>query len=213
MLTTYRLQVEYKGQVSVLGTTADIKAWIEERKKRFPTAARGEQKREEATKRQAEARQRVLESMAKKQLEQEEKAKEPAKKPENDAEPDTDSDSNSDISSESSSTDDSSDDDAPEESTSKATSKAPPLTSVAATSHNTVPDLPKSRQVCQYFARSGRCRNGDACRFRHEKPEKKEVEGRKTLHQRMVEAEMEGENRVALAAVKSLGEAQFFEEG
>lgn len=36
----FRLQFEYRGQTSTLQSSSDIAAWIEERKKRFPTKAR-----------------------------------------------------------------------------------------------------------------------------------------------------------------------------
>ncbi|KAI9367364.1 hypothetical protein BJX61DRAFT_311938 [Aspergillus egyptiacus] len=60
------LQVTYKGRTSTLQTSAEIAAWIEERKKRFPTQAKIEEKkkvleeakkaREDALKKQREAR-------------------------------------------------------------------------------------------------------------------------------------------------------------
>lgn len=40
------LQFSYKGRTSILRTPSDIAAWIEERKKRFPTQARVEEKKE-----------------------------------------------------------------------------------------------------------------------------------------------------------------------
>ncbi|KAI9722598.1 MAG: hypothetical protein M1812_001529 [Candelaria pacifica] len=46
-----RLQVTYKGQTATLGTPSDIAAWIEERKKRFPTKQRVEQKKAELKRR------------------------------------------------------------------------------------------------------------------------------------------------------------------
>ncbi|RAL07433.1 CCCH zinc finger protein [Aspergillus homomorphus CBS 101889] len=52
------LQVTYRGRTSTLQTSEDIKAWIEERKKRFPTQARVEEKKkamEEAKKARDEA--------------------------------------------------------------------------------------------------------------------------------------------------------------
>jgi len=59
------LQIEYNGQTMSLGSKAEIKAWIEERKKRWPTKARVEAREAEAQKRmkeQAEARQKVIEA-------------------------------------------------------------------------------------------------------------------------------------------------------
>lgn len=45
---------EYKGRLSTLQTAADIAAWIAERKKRFPTAAKAEAARKEAEKKRRE---------------------------------------------------------------------------------------------------------------------------------------------------------------
>jgi Nuclear fragile X mental retardation-interacting protein 1 (NUFIP1)/Zinc finger C-x8-C-x5-C-x3-H type (and similar) len=42
------LQFEYKGRTATLNTAADIAAWIAERKRRFPTAAKAEAARKEA---------------------------------------------------------------------------------------------------------------------------------------------------------------------
>lgn len=61
------LKFEYRGKTSVLGTSADIAAWIEERKKKFPTKARVEEKQAELQKRrqeQAEARKKAQEAQA-----------------------------------------------------------------------------------------------------------------------------------------------------
>jgi len=84
VLTIHSLQFEYKGKTSVLGSGADIAAWIEERKKRWPTRARVEELNQVALKRkqeQAEARQRVQESRRQDQetrREQQEEAKKKA---------------------------------------------------------------------------------------------------------------------------------------
>lgn len=56
------LQFEYKGATSVLGSTDDVKKWIAERKKRWPTRARVEERKQEEGKRRqelAEARKKV----------------------------------------------------------------------------------------------------------------------------------------------------------
>ena len=120
-----------------------------------------------------------------------------------------------------------SDDESPEEATSK------PL----------APDhIPEETQrpVCRYFSASGWCRDGDACRFRHDATTSKQEqqrsrdlqqqEGRKhghvrkddraprlqqpsekkTIFQRLVEQEEEADDRLALKVVKYLGEAGFF---
>ncbi|OJD22006.1 hypothetical protein ACJ73_06655 [Blastomyces percursus] len=47
-VTTGELKFSYKGQTSTLQTPADISAWIEERKKRYPTRARVEERLKEA---------------------------------------------------------------------------------------------------------------------------------------------------------------------
>ncbi|KAI9702054.1 MAG: hypothetical protein M1836_001398 [Candelina mexicana] len=46
-----QLQFTYKGQTATLGTPSDIAAWIEERKKRFPTKRRVEEKKAELSRR------------------------------------------------------------------------------------------------------------------------------------------------------------------
>lgn len=46
-VTTAPLQFTYKGRTSKLQSSADIQAWIEERKKKFPTRARIEEKKKE----------------------------------------------------------------------------------------------------------------------------------------------------------------------
>ena len=54
----FRLRVEYKGVTSSLGSPAEIAAWIEERKKRFPTKQRIKERQEQKERQMAEARQR-----------------------------------------------------------------------------------------------------------------------------------------------------------
>jgi hypothetical protein len=95
-------------------------------------------------------------------------------------------------------------------------------------------DAPKS--VCRYFAASGRCRDGDACRFRHElsskapsarpaqpQPERPaydryapkldpKTNDRKSIFERLVEQEEQGDDRLALQVIKALGQAGFFQE-
>ncbi|PGH18473.1 hypothetical protein AJ80_04443 [Polytolypa hystricis UAMH7299] len=48
---TDQLKITYRGQTSVLQSSTDIAAWIEERRKRFPTRARVEEKLKEAEER------------------------------------------------------------------------------------------------------------------------------------------------------------------
>ncbi|KAL8880703.1 MAG: hypothetical protein Q9198_001939, partial [Flavoplaca austrocitrina] len=48
--TTPQLQITYKGQTSTLQNPDDIASWLEERKKRFPTAARRAEKEEQLRK-------------------------------------------------------------------------------------------------------------------------------------------------------------------
>jgi hypothetical protein len=95
-------------------------------------------------------------------------------------------------------------------------------------------DAPKP--VCRYFAASGRCRDGDMCRFRHElsskapsarpaqlQPERPaydryapkldpKVNDRKSIFERLVEQEEKGDDRLALQVIKALGQAGFFKE-
>lgn len=121
---------------------------------------------------------------------------------------------------EESSSDSDSDDDGPPEQTS---SKPPPSAASDA-----------QGPVCRYFAASGRCRNGDGCRFRHElsskAPSARPVQpqearpafdryapkldpkphDRKSIFERLVEQEQEGDDRLALQVIKALGQARFF---
>ncbi|KAL6720724.1 hypothetical protein ACLMJK_002649 [Lecanora helva] len=61
------LQFEYRGRTSTLSSSSDIAAWIEERKKRYPTKARAaeaaerKRQRDEAKKAEAEARRKAQE--------------------------------------------------------------------------------------------------------------------------------------------------------
>ncbi|TKA64155.1 hypothetical protein B0A49_07060 [Cryomyces minteri] len=116
----------------------------------------------------------------------------------------------------SSESDDSSDDEAPEEASSRRDGPT------------RVPPPVRERGICKFFLRTGRCRMGARCHFRHELPERstksiaikdqgkdksKRTEAkRKTLHQRLVEQEEEEENRLALQVIKQLGDNGFFEE-
>lgn len=73
------------------------------------------------------------------------------------------------------------------------------------------------RPPCSVFARTGQCRFGPKCRFKHvaseQTREKRSETGgakRKTLFQRLVEQERDEENRVVLQAIKYLGGVGFF---
>ncbi|KAK0270844.1 hypothetical protein LTR35_013896 [Friedmanniomyces endolithicus] len=118
--------------------------------------------------------------------------------------------------------DDDNDDDTPEEAPSK---PAPPDSTT------------RPQSLCKYFAASGYCRDGEACRFRHEFPAgsqashqpptpqqvskptppmkaKSGSEGdRKGIFQRLVEQQGEEEDRLVLQVVKYLGKAGFFGGG
>ncbi|GAM90934.1 hypothetical protein ANO11243_089810 [Dothideomycetidae sp. 11243] len=101
-------------------------------------------------------------------------------------------------------------------------------------SSKTVPTLPKvvpsappdtTRQLdpCHFFAQQGRCRHGARCKFQHVRGrgvtgtdrfgrrgrESRKTE-RKTLYQRLLEQEQLAENKLALQAIKYLGDAGFF---
>lgn len=71
-----RLQFEYKGQTSTLNSSSDISAWIEERRKRFPTKARAaealERKKQQRDAQQA-ANQARKEAQERKKAEDKEK--------------------------------------------------------------------------------------------------------------------------------------------
>ena len=95
-------------------------------------------------------------------------------------------------------------------------------------------DAPQA--VCRYFAASGRCRDGDMCRFRHELSSKApsarpaqlqqerpaydryapkldpKTNDRKSIFERLVEQEERGDDKLALQVIKALGQAGFFKE-
>ena len=65
------MEISYGGQLMTLKSAADIKAWIAERKKRWPTRAKVEVKEAEAKKRKeelAEARRKVVEKRVEEQM-------------------------------------------------------------------------------------------------------------------------------------------------
>lgn len=114
-----------------------------------------------------------------------------------------------------SSSDSDSDDDAPEEITSKATAPQ---------------EITSQKRPCRYFAASGYCRDGDACRFRHDLSAQTQKEQRvpqqplqrprdqisdptakKGIFERLKEQEEQEEDRLALQVIKYLGKAGFFE--
>lgn len=108
-------------------------------------------------------------------------------------------------SSESSSSSSDSDDDAPEEVTSKHDGPV------------RVPPPNSERQNCGVFAKTGHCRFGARCKYKHvlsEQAQQKRSETggtkRKSLFQRMVDHEREEENKLVLQAIKYLGGTGFF---
>lgn len=92
------------------------------------------------------------------------------------------------------------------------------------------------RPVCRYFSASGRCRDGDSCRFRHElsskapsarppqpQPDKPaydrfapkldpKTNDKKSIFERLVEQEEQGDDRLALQVIKALGQAGLFKQ-
>ncbi|KAK2861431.1 hypothetical protein FQN49_004210 [Arthroderma sp. PD_2] len=76
------LKFSYKGKSATLASTDEIRAWIEERKRRFPTRQRVEQKREEeeARRREREEEARKREEEKKKMRQEEEEKKREKKK-------------------------------------------------------------------------------------------------------------------------------------
>ncbi|KAF7185272.1 hypothetical protein HII31_13547 [Pseudocercospora fuligena] len=115
----------------------------------------------------------------------------------------------------STSSDDSSSDDEPPETL---TTKPPPLSNT-------------KRKPCKFFSATGRCRDGDACRFKHElKPEaakalkerrrdpyapildEPEKGSKLSIHQRLLEQEEEAEEKLALQVIKYLGKLGMFDQ-
>lgn len=135
----------------------------------------------------------------------------------------TSEESSSDVSSDSTADSDS-DDDAPEEVASKPPAAATPVS---------------QKPLCRHFAASGYCRDGDVCRFKHERqsetlvaqeqrprpqhmepqitrtsrpPALQQSSEKKSIFQRLVEQEQNEEDRLALQVIKYLGKLGFFEE-
>ncbi|EZF71225.1 hypothetical protein H105_06630 [Trichophyton soudanense CBS 452.61] len=81
LLAKGELKFSYRGRTSTLGSTAEVQAWIEERKRRFPTQARIEERKKEeearkAAKRQKDEEMRKQREEAKKKREEERKKRE-----------------------------------------------------------------------------------------------------------------------------------------
>lgn len=92
------------------------------------------------------------------------------------------------------------------------------------------------RPVCRYFSASGRCRDGDSCRFRHElssrapsarpaqpQPDKPafdrfapkldpKYDVKKSIFERLMEQEEQSDDRLALQVIKALGQAGLFKQ-
>ena len=100
-----------------------------------------------------------------------------------------------------------SDSDAPPEPTSSKT--APPPVTIPPPAPVSAPPS----QVCKNWARDGRCKFGKGCRWAHplqEKGDRKEkAEKRMGLFEKMVEQELEKSDRMALDAIKYLGQNGF----
>ncbi|KAK5127214.1 hypothetical protein LTR85_008576 [Meristemomyces frigidus] len=115
---------------------------------------------------------------------------------------------------------DSDDDGPPEEATSK-----PPTANAGGS----------QQLLCKFYVASGYCRDGDACRFKHElpprgttsamqpqqRPQQPRAEvapkldysataDKKSIYQRLMEQQQEEEDRLALQVIKHLGKAGFF---
>ncbi|GKZ75354.1 hypothetical protein AnigIFM56816_000006 [Aspergillus niger] len=102
---------------------------------------------------------------------------------------------------------DSDSDSAPEEATSRreGPERVPP------------PPRENKKKPCHHFARTGRCRNGDKCRFSHETPERgkkakpTESKGRKGLLQALLDRQKGEEDRKVMEAIAWLGENGFLD--
>lgn len=242
------LEFNYRGKNASLSTPEDIAAWIEERRRRYPTAARIAAKEREEKERKQEASEAQTKRKEAAQQEKEKQTptkgaativdesttsnKDSTKEPGvavNEGKPDetsatskkslikaslaraginedeltavsdddgdsstfddsdtTDPDSEEDEegddrdgdSSDSSSSSSSSSDSGPETKTSRrlAPERVPPPIRKAPNSNPGPKDTPenanrrKSNRICRYFAKSGHCRNGLNCMFRHEMP-------------------------------------------
>ncbi|KAA8901451.1 hypothetical protein FN846DRAFT_118156 [Sphaerosporella brunnea] len=172
-------------------TAEEIAAWIAERKARFPSAKRREQKaREEAERR---ARQQEEEEKKKAAAQEEKKRKREEEDQDGKGEGEEGSDQ---------------DDDAPPD-------------EISAHTRTVFRDdrkKPQQKKVeeCRAFRRTGKCPRGEECKYQHpEKREKKklrpgnqrkEEKTRPSLYQRLVEKEMDRENEVLLEVIKFLVE-------
>ncbi|KAG9636583.1 hypothetical protein KCV04_g7682, partial [Aureobasidium melanogenum] len=103
-----------------------------------------------------------------------------------------------------------SDSDAPPEETSSKLSqpiRVPPPTASSKTQPKQ--QQPEAKQ-CVSFLNQGRCKFGNKCRYKHDASSGQDKGKRKTLYQRLIEQEMDEENKLALQAIKYLGGVGFF---
>ncbi|KAG8626791.1 hypothetical protein KVT40_005736 [Elsinoe batatas] len=178
--------------------------------KAFPTSQASAQKANTGQSNRADLLRKQL--MAQKLSRQKDQEASSVPTPETEAQKNVDGDVEEEVpsdqssSSEDGSGSDISDDSAPEEQTSK----------TALASREAVPP-PTARQPCHYFQTRGLCRYGRNCHFEHvrdesliakQKKQKKPKENgseRKTLHQRLLEQQQDDEDKLALQAIKYLG--------
>jgi len=258
------LTIEHNGTLVKLQTEDDLKAWIEERRRMFPTQRRIAEKRDEV-------RHRIQERMRIEQETQQalsgaqsstNRDQRPWTKPLpppaavrrddkarsglvvakiNDTEESLQSAQPTDPSpvspptsrdplaagvthSSSSSSDSSSDDDDDDTSSSSDSDSAPEETSARPSSGPAAisppsPRTAKPKPICRAFRDKGHCKYGDKCFRVHEaRPPKKaktstdSPHGHKTLYQRLREQEGDEENKLAVQAIKYLGDMGFFKK-
>jgi hypothetical protein len=83
----------------------------------------------------------------------------------------------------------------------------------------------QNKRICRFFARNGTCRNGDACHFRHEKPDpnkkpsthnaklqRKRKEPPKSLLRSLLSNDIQRENTLTLQLLRHIVDRKFFDE-
>ena len=109
-----------------------------------------------------------------------------------------------------------SDSDAEEISSKGPLGNQPPLPNTTSTTQPNTKEKGKKKNPCKYFQTTGKCKNGDTCRYSHTSPANPKVkdlqgdkggEGRVSLHERMMRQQRERENEVVVRAVRWLFES------
>ncbi|GAB7342522.1 hypothetical protein MBLNU457_g0709t1 [Dothideomycetes sp. NU457] len=236
--STGPMTFEYNGEVAKLETQADIKAWIEERKKSWPSRRKIDEKQAEVQARMEERRRIEEETRVattygsrtngQRQIHQHKSTQQSQSEDPRDVDSKTVSAPSIQTETEHGQTAQQSDveQDGPSQKAEAQSDddSAPEEVSSRVTPYAVVPDV--SAKICNTFAATGRCKFGKKCRYQHVRPigapEPASRSGqdrtadstpkRKTLFDRMVEQEDDESDLLALQAIKYLGNLGFFRQ-